>query len=87
MLPETVAARLESSRWTRPEIFGWLQKMGNIEETEMHRTFNCGIGMTMVVPKAEAKAALDSLASHGVEAFEIGAIVPRQPGSPQTVVD
>jgi phosphoribosylformylglycinamidine cyclo-ligase len=86
VLPETVAARLDSSRWTRPEIFGWLQKMGNIEETEMHRTFNCGIGMTMIVPRSEAKAALDSLASHGVEAFEIGAIVAREPGAPQTVV-
>ena len=87
VLPEGVCAALESSRWTRPEIFRWLQKMGNIEDAEMHRTFNCGIGMAMVVPKAEAKAAIDSLASHGVEAFEIGAIVPRQPGGPQTVVD
>ena len=47
--------------------------MGNIEDAEMHRTFNCGIGMVMVVPTAEAKAAIDSLAAHGVEAFEIGA--------------
>ena len=86
VLPESVAARLDSARWTRPAIFGWLQKMGNIENAEMHRTFNCGIGMAMVVPKAEARAALDSLASHGVEAFEIGAIVARDPGAPQTVV-
>jgi phosphoribosylformylglycinamidine cyclo-ligase len=86
VLPEGLCAALESSRWTRPEIFRWLQKMGNIEDAEMHRTFNCGIGMAMVVPKAEAKAAIDSLASHGVEAFEIGAIVERQPGGPQTVV-
>ena len=87
VLPEALAARLDSTRWTRPEIFGWLQKMGNIEDAEMHRTFNCGIGMVMVVPKAEAKAAIDSMGSHGVEAFEIGAIVPRQTGAPQTVVD
>ena len=52
----------------------------------MHRTFNCGIGMVLVVPAAQAKAAIDSLGSHGVEAFEIGAIVPRQPDAPQTVV-
>jgi phosphoribosylformylglycinamidine cyclo-ligase len=82
-----VCATLDSSRWTRPEIFNWLQKMGNIEDEEMHRTFNCGIGMAMIVPKAEAKAAIDSLAGHGVEAFEIGSIEPRKPGAPQTVVD
>ena len=86
VLPEGTAAKLDWSRWTRPDVFKWLQKTGNIEDAEMHRTFNCGIGMAMVVPKAEAKATLDSLASHGVEAFEIGTIVPRQPGSPQTVV-
>ena len=86
VLPEETAARLESTRWPRPEIFKWLQKTGNIEDAEMYRTFNCGIGMTLVVPKGEAKAAIDSLASHGVEAFEIGAIVARQPGAPQTVV-
>ena len=86
ILPEGVYANLESARWPRPEIFKWLQKMGNIEDAEMHRTFNCGIGMVMVVPKAEAKAAIDSLGGHGVEAFEIGAIAPRQPGAYQTVV-
>jgi phosphoribosylformylglycinamidine cyclo-ligase len=86
VLPEDTCARLESSRWTRPEIFKWLQKTGNIEDAEMHRTFNCGIGMVLVVPRAEAKAAMDSLAAHGVEAFEIGAIVARQPGAPQTIV-
>ena len=87
VMPEALCAQLDSSRWTRPEVFRWLQKMGNIEDAEMHRTFNCGIGMAMIVPKAEAKAAIDLLGSHGVEAFEIGAIVPRQPGAPQTVVD
>jgi phosphoribosylformylglycinamidine cyclo-ligase len=86
VLPEGLAASLDSSRWTRPEVFKWLQKIGNIQDAEMHRTFNCGIGMAMVVPKAEAKAAIDALGAHGVEAFEIGAIVPRKPGAPQTVV-
>jgi phosphoribosylformylglycinamidine cyclo-ligase len=86
VLPEALSARLETSRWTRPDVFRWLQKIGNIEDAEMHRTFNCGIGMVMIVPKAEAKAAIDSLGAHGVEAFEIGAIVPRETGGPQTVV-
>jgi phosphoribosylaminoimidazole (AIR) synthetase len=42
--------------------------------------------MAMIVPQSEATAAIDSLASHGVEAFEIGSIVARQPGAPQTIV-
>jgi phosphoribosylformylglycinamidine cyclo-ligase len=86
VLPETLCATLESARWPRPDVFRWLQKVGNIEDAEMHRTFNCGIGMAIIVPKAEAAATIDSLAAHGVEAFEIGAIVPRQPGAPQTVI-
>jgi phosphoribosylformylglycinamidine cyclo-ligase len=52
----------------------------------MNRTFNCGIGMTLVVAQADAKATIDGLASLGVEAFEIGSIVPRQGGGPKTVV-
>jgi phosphoribosylformylglycinamidine cyclo-ligase len=86
VLPEGVCARLESSRWPRPPVFAWLQRMGNIEDAEMHRTFNCGIGMAMVVSKEDARTAIDTLATHGVEAFEIGAIVPRAPGAHQTVV-
>ena len=52
----------------------------------MQRTFNCGIGMVVVVPQAEAKRAIDAFAGQGVEAFEIGAIVKRDTGMPQTVV-
>jgi phosphoribosylformylglycinamidine cyclo-ligase len=81
-----MCARIEAARWPTLPVFKWLKKMGNIEDAEMHRTFNCGIGMVLVVPAAEAKAAIDSLGSYGVEAFEIGAIVPRQPDAPQTVV-
>ena len=86
VLPENTAAAIELSRWTMPWVFKWLRKQGNIEDAEMYRTFNCGIGMVMVVSKADAQAAIDSLASHGVDAYEIGAIVPREPGTPQTVI-
>jgi phosphoribosylformylglycinamidine cyclo-ligase len=86
VLPEAVAARIDSSRWEMPAIFRWLRKQGNIEEAEMHRTFNCGIGMVLIVSKAESKLAVQTLADNGVEAFEIGSIVQRPPGSHQTVV-
>jgi len=86
VLPEGACAKLESGRWPRPAIFDWLQRMGNVEAEEMHRTFNCGIGMVMIVARRDAKAAMDVLAAGGVEAFEIGSIVKGEPGSPQTVV-
>src|SRR5260221_26951 len=86
VLPDNVCARLERGRWKRPAVFDWLQKRGHIEDAEMHRTFNCGIGMVLVVARADLQAALDALAAAGAEALEIGAIVGRQAGEPQTVV-
>ena len=86
VLPEGVAARIDSSRWTMPWVFRWLRKMGNIEDAEMHRTFNCGIGMVMVVSKKNVAAAIESLTAHGIEALEIGEIVPRVPDEHQTVI-
>ncbi|HXZ49760.1 MAG TPA: phosphoribosylformylglycinamidine cyclo-ligase [Usitatibacter sp.] len=86
MLPQGACARLESARWPRPAIFDWLQRQGRIEETEMRRTFNCGIGMAAVVARGDVKAALETFAASGVEAFEIGSIVERAPGAPQALV-
>jgi phosphoribosylformylglycinamidine cyclo-ligase len=81
-----VAAHLEVSRWPRPAIFDWLQKKGRIAEAEMHRTFNCGIGMVVMVAAADARATIDAFAAEGVESYEIGSIVERAAGAPQAVV-
>jgi phosphoribosylformylglycinamidine cyclo-ligase len=86
VLPKNTCARLERSRWTRPAIFDWLQKRGKIGDEEMQRTFNCGIGMVLMVAKADAEKALGLLAGLGVEAAAIGEIVERKAGEPQTVV-
>jgi phosphoribosylformylglycinamidine cyclo-ligase len=86
VLPAGTAARLEKSRWPRPAVFGWLQEQGNVPEAEMHRTFNCGIGMVLVLAKEHAAAAIASLGIHGVPAWEVGAVVPRSGDAPQTVV-
>jgi phosphoribosylformylglycinamidine cyclo-ligase len=61
VLPENTCARLESTRWPRLPIFDWLQKHGHIEQAEMHRTFNCGIGMVLIVAKADAAATIATL--------------------------
>jgi phosphoribosylformylglycinamidine cyclo-ligase len=86
VLPENTCARLERSRWPMPPIFRWLQKQGGIEDAEMARTFNCGIGMTLIVAREDSRKAMEILSQSGVEAFEIGAIVERPPGTPQAVV-
>jgi phosphoribosylformylglycinamidine cyclo-ligase len=86
ILPESTCARLEQSRWKRPAIFDWLKRHGAIDDNEMQRTFNCGIGMVVVVAREDVHAALEVLASHGCEAFEVGSIVPREDAGPQTVV-
>ncbi len=86
ILPQNACAELDASRWPRPKIFDWLQRQGQIEESEMQRTFNCGIGMVLVVSKHEAEAAIAALAHEGVQAYEIGAIAARAPGGPQTLV-
>ncbi len=86
MLPENACARLEARLWPRPAIFAWLQKKGHIAEAEMQRTFNCGIGMAIVVARDHVAAALASLAAQGCEAYEVGSIVERGAGEPQTVV-
>ena len=86
VLPENVFARLEAIRWPCPAIFDWLRRRGHIEDAEMHRTFNCGIGMVLVVSPDDADAAIAALAAGGAEAYLIGSIVARQAGQPQTIV-
>jgi phosphoribosylformylglycinamidine cyclo-ligase len=75
ILPEDADAEVTASAWQRPEIFNWLQSEGNVAEAEMLRTFNCGIGM-MVVVGADAEAAtLESLNNAGETAIPVGQIV------------
>jgi phosphoribosylformylglycinamidine cyclo-ligase len=78
ILPAKLSARLERTSWPRPAIFDWLQRQGNIDDAEMHRTFNCGIGMVAVVSPKDAKAAIATLGAQGAQAFEVGSIVERK---------
>ncbi|MEO6929925.1 MAG: phosphoribosylformylglycinamidine cyclo-ligase, partial [Casimicrobiaceae bacterium] len=86
MLPANVAAQVDGSSWQRPAIFDWLQRRGNVADAEMHRVFNCGIGMAVVVASADAAAALEFLDAQGERAMRIGSIVPRDNGAAATVV-
>jgi phosphoribosylformylglycinamidine cyclo-ligase len=86
VLPDAVQARLHRDAWTMPELFGWLQRHGGIADAEMHRVFNCGIGMAVVIGREHADAAIAQLAAAGEKAWRIGEIVERAKGDAQTVV-
>ena len=74
ILPRDTRALVHKSAWPRPAVFQWLQAQGNIDEDEMHRVFNCGIGMAVVVAASDASRAMEVLRAAGEAAYEIGAI-------------
>jgi phosphoribosylformylglycinamidine cyclo-ligase len=86
MLPENVQAQFDRSRWPRPSVFDWLQAQGRVENDEMHRVFNCGLGMVIAVAPHEAHAAIVFLNGAGERAFDVGEIIARPPGAPHAVV-
>jgi phosphoribosylformylglycinamidine cyclo-ligase len=86
VLPERCQAVLHRDAWRRPAIFDWLQREGRIADDEMHRVFNCGIGMAIVVAASDAEAALATLAAAGESPRRIGEIVERPGQAAQTVV-
>ena len=74
VLPAGLEAVLDERSWPRPPVFDWLQRTGNIERDEMHRTFNCGLGMTLCVPAAEADRAIAVLRRSGEQAIRVGEV-------------
>jgi len=86
VLPENTVAELEKAAWPRPKLFDWMQVEGNVAENEMHRVFNCGIGLVIVVAAADADAAMAELKAQGEAVYRIGKIRARQGDEAQTVV-
>lgn len=81
VLPDNMEAAIDLSTWTPPPVFGWLAKTGNLPEEEMLRTYNCGIGMAIVVAADRLKDVVASLQKAGETPRVIGKIVPRRTGS------
>jgi len=75
VLNPAVDAQVDVSAWERPAIFKWLQAQGNVAESEILRTFNCGIGMMVIVPAADVDKALQSLEASGETAVLLGEVV------------
>ncbi len=86
VLPEELKAEIDAQAWERPPVFHWIQETAQIDDQEMYRTFNCGIGMVVVVSKCDAERALRHLRAAGETAWEIGRIVPRGEDEPAVVI-
>ena len=77
VLPEGYAAHLQKGSWPQTELFAWLQATAGIDDTEMNRTFNNGIGMVVVIAANDANACAATLRASGEQVFEIGVIAER----------
>lgn len=86
ILPDNRTAVLHRDAWMRPPLFDWLQRHGRVADDEMHRVFNCGIGMAVIVAAEHAEAAMARLAASGETVYRIGEIRERQGGEAQTLV-
>lgn len=81
VLPEGLAAHLRRSSWPQSELFTWLQTVAGIDEMEMNRTFNNGIGMVAIIAAEHAAACAATLRAQGETVYEIGVIAPRGAGA------
>jgi phosphoribosylformylglycinamidine cyclo-ligase len=86
VLPGNVCAELRKSAWPRPPLFDWLQENGNVSEAEMHRVFNCGIGMVAILAADQSAGAMRTLQRQGETVFRIGEIRSRRSGEAQTII-
>ena len=86
ILPQGCQAIVDRNTWTLPPIFRVIQERGGVSDTEMLRTFNCGVGMVVVVPEGETQDVLDRLEALGEKAWSIGEIrEPEADGTPMRI--
>lgn len=86
VLPENTQCVIEKNSWKRPAIFDWLQEKGNIDSHEMHRVFNNGIGMAVIVAAEDAAKAKAAFEAEGETVYQIGRIETRPEGEAGCVI-
>jgi phosphoribosylformylglycinamidine cyclo-ligase len=79
-------AEIQSSSWPLPKLFQWLQDKGNISSAELYRTFNCGIGMAIVIDQKDVAQAKQVLQDSNETVYEIGIIRKRETNEYPTMV-
>jgi phosphoribosylaminoimidazole synthetase len=83
VLPPKLAAQINLAQHRLPPVFAWLRDQGGVRESEMLRTFNCGIGMIVVVSSRDANATAATLRKAGETVTELGRLVARKPSEPR----
>jgi len=86
VLPENSCAVIDTASWEIPAVFKWLQQAGNVEQTEMYRTLNCGVGMVICVDAGKQEQALQLLNDAGENAWVIGHIAAAQENDEQVLL-
>ncbi len=86
VLADTLCAELRRDAWPRSPLFAWLQQQGSVSDAEMHRVFNCGIGMVLVVAEHDVERACGLLREAGETVWRIGAVRRREAQEAQTVI-
>lgn len=86
VLPANTQAQIDGASWQWPAIFSWLQQTGNVTTHEMYRTFNCGVGMLIIIPAKEVSDTLQLLNQLGENAWQIGKIVAINANEPQVTI-
>jgi phosphoribosylformylglycinamidine cyclo-ligase len=74
VMPAELAAHIDLAAYTRPPVFGWLQAAGRLDDEEMLRTFNCGIGMVVIAEAARADAVMDAFRAGGEQPVVLGSV-------------
>ncbi|MBK8969958.1 MAG: phosphoribosylformylglycinamidine cyclo-ligase [Hahellaceae bacterium] len=87
VMPDHTRAHIKADTFEMPAVFRWLQDAGNVKQNEMYRTFNCGIGMVVVVPEASADQATALLTSLGETVYTLGRIEPSEQAVPAVLID
>lgn len=85
VMPDNLTAMIDGNSWQWPSIFNFLQEQGNVERTEMYRTFNCGVGLIMAVEENDANNIVEFLKAQGEKAWVIGDLVAKT-GDEQVVI-
>ena len=86
VLPENTVAQINADAWQLPKLFQWLQQAGNVEVQEMYRTFNCGIGMVLIVAQDQANAITALLQEQGETVYRLGVVRERVGDEHQTQI-
>jgi phosphoribosylformylglycinamidine cyclo-ligase len=77
-IPKNLSASINIDSWDTPEIFKWLKVNGNLNDEDMFRIFNCGIGMVLIVSKDDSEAVLDNINKHNFKCFNIGTLINKE---------